>query len=64
MKCYSKDKHNSNNSGGDVQRHHRDSSLVPAFEHGGVTQLNEEDVDDAHGSEEQGFYCNWKTKKY
>ena len=38
--------------------------LVPALEHGGVTELHQEDVDDTHGAQEQGLYCDWKTEKY
>ena len=64
MKSYSKDEHDSDDDGDDVEGDHRDGPPVPAVEHGGVAQLDQEDVDNAHGTEQQGLYCDRKTQKY
>ena len=64
MKSYGKDEHDSDDDGDDVEGDHGDGPPVPAVEHGGVAQLYEEDVDNAHGAEQQGLYCDRKTQEY
>ena len=64
MKSNGKDEHDSDDDGDDVEGDHGDGPPVPAVEHGGVAQLYEEDVDNAHGAEQQGLYCDRKTQKY
>ena len=64
VKSDSQNKHDGDYDGDDVERDHGDRALVPAVEHGGVAQLYQEDVDNAHGAEQQGLYCDRKTQKY
>ena len=59
-----KDKHRSHDDGDDVEGDHGVRPLVPAGEHGGVAELHQEDVDDPHGAQQQGLYCDWKTEEY
>lgn len=64
MKCHCKDKDNSYNCCCDVQGHHRDSSLVPAFKYWCMVQFDQKDVDYSHCTKKERFYSNWKTEKY
>ena len=64
MKSDGKDEHDGDDNSDDVERDHGNRPLVPAVEHGGVAQLDQEDVDHAHGAQEQRLYCDWKTQKY
>ena len=64
MKSYGKDEHDSDDDGDDVEGDHGDGPPVPAVEHGGVAQLDQEDVDHTHRSEQQRLYCDRKTQKY
>ena len=63
MQSNSQDKHDGDDDGDDVERDHGDGALVPAVEHGGVAELDQEDVDDAHGAQEQRLDRDWKTQK-
>ena len=63
VKSNSQNKHHSDNDGDDVERDHGDRALVPAVEHRGVAELDQEDVDYAHGAQQQRLYCDWKTQE-
>ena len=64
MQSHRQHEDHGHDDGDDVEGDHGVRPLVPALEHGGVTELHQEDVDDTHGTQEQGLYCDWKTEKY
>ena len=51
------------NDGGNVQRHLRISPKVPAREDRCMGQLDEQDVDDAHGPQQQGLDGNGQAEE-
>ena len=63
MQGNSQDEHDGDDDGDDVEGDHGDGAPVPAVKHGGVTQLDQEDVDHAHGAQQQGLDGDWKTQK-
>ena len=50
MKSDSENKDNGDDDGDDVERNHGDGSSIVALEHGSVTELYQENVDDSHGT--------------
>ena len=64
MQSHGQHEDHGHDDGDDVEGDHGVRSLVPAGEHGGVAELHEEDVDDPHGAQQQGLYCDWKTEEY
>ena len=50
MKSDGENKDNRDDDGDDVKRNHGDGSSIVALEHGSVTELYQENVDDSHGT--------------
>ena len=64
MQSHRQHEDHGHDDGHDVEGDHGVRPLVPAGKHGGVAELNEKDVDDPHGAQQQGLYCDWKTEEY
>ena len=64
MQSHRQDEDRGHDDGDEVEGDHGDGPLVPALEHRRVAELYQQDVDHAHGTEEKGLYCDWKTEKY
>ena len=64
MQSHRQHEDHGHDDGDDVEGNHGVRPLVPAGEHGGVAELDEEDVDNPHGAQQQGLYCDWKTEEY